>query len=211
MFPNNILRGIIEYPNLELNYWSIQKNSTTSLKHSFQILNGTINHLHKNDESYREKDYDVIHRHNNYISVNQAKNNNYRNIIFSRNPYDRALSMYKYLKNNPKMDKHIYGVLRKKCKTFFEFLTEVHVGKLNSNSGCLMFCSQSNYLEKDVEYTRVKLEELETLPSVLGISDFPFFYLNKTTKDEKVLDDKEIALINTIYEKDFLTFGYEMK
>lgn len=138
------------------------------------------------------------------------KNTPYKGKKFTivRNPYDRAVSEYKYRFEiwSKKQD----NVSKKGLNNFMHDLEK----KIKKNKYCYdsHFLPQHEFIDENTEV--IKLENIEKdFPILMKKYNLPEEKLPKTYKtSDKVtkydLDKKSIEFLNKIYDKDFEKFGY---
>jgi hypothetical protein len=117
-----------------------------------------------------------------------------------RNPWDRAVSLYRYHQYDPNIRK----------MSFYDYLL---------NKGEMGMLSQMNWFERDgvnVMDAILKQEDLaEELPEFmkkLGIKDFNLSHKNASNRDSdyrKYFKDKELELVNKYSQKEINRFNYE--
>ena len=126
-----------------------------------------------------------------------------------RNPYDRAVSEYKY--RNEILSKKKKNVSKKSLNNFIRNLER----EIKKNKYCFdsHVIPQHEFIDEDTEV--IKLENIEKdFPILMKKYNLPEEKLPKTYKTSRNvtkydLDKKSIEILNRIYAKDFEKFGYD--
>jgi hypothetical protein len=113
----------------------------------------------------------------------------YNFFTYSRNPYHRMISAYfdaNRSGNIAQLNEYVH-----KSIPYKKFDWDLKNGKVH-------FYPQYLYVSNEHELADVEIKKLEEFenPRLYDIKEY--------------LDDESIAIINRVYEKDFLLFGYEM-
>jgi hypothetical protein len=137
-----------------------------------------------------------------------------------RNPYDRILSEY-YCNhtgvNSYKLKPTSYKVVHNK-EQMNDYLMEKILNRSNKGGH---FVEQYKYLHPIKKIHILKFEnlheELTTLMNTYNISNIELVKVNERSTEDDInlftvddFSDELISLINTVYAKDFSTFGYNM-
>lgn len=156
--------------------------------------------------------------HFEYKVADPGKFNRYFKFAFVRNPWDRAVSTYEYLKSggNKKEDLYFYYLIKDKYPTFDEFVLNYldkdsifgHVlfkpqyqFLYDFSDKCLVdFIGRFEQLEDDFLVVSERLNLNAKLPKVNAIArdDYRNYYTNK----------KVIERISFLYKKDMELFNY---
>ncbi len=129
-----------------------------------------------------------------------------------RNPYDLMLSLYYYLRKQPK---HPDSYIAK--GSFREFLN-IYANTLHGKPPYLQQfdkVSENGKIILDRIYHYEEWDEmLKELAEKFGI-DFPDERINSSNRKandiEKIYTKKDIEIVNDLFRKDFNRFGYEMR
>jgi hypothetical protein len=152
----------------------------------------------------------------NYISnMNDEKWETYKKFTFVRNPYERYLSAYKFLKLHKKNIFLEDSLLKKNVLNnyeYFHIIISQYEHLINENN-----CIDFNYIGKFENLN----EELINILQKIGINEFKHLHyiennitINSSKDNEKkkeiniLLDNKIIILINKLFENDFKYFNY---
>ena len=220
MFPDLVSRGISTYPKLNLNYWAIHKNASSTLKVHFTMLENNLGMFDVNvyDRLDPKAKLRMENRYSddvgmNYINVFEALSNGRVNFMVTRNPYTRAMSTYKmFYKDNWWKTKAIWRKWFGDNLTLVEFYNIVYLEELWDNYDPV-FSPQSHFLATSKEnYKIVGLEDMiKNWP--LDCSA-PRIKVNYTSWNQKEMDEhftkEAYNIINGIYYEDFDIFNYEM-
>ena len=117
--------------------------------------------------------------------------NKHNYFTYSRNPYDRLISIFFY--KYPKKTKNDFKNYVKNILPTIEFSLDYHRDKIHFYPQYLFVCDKTLNVAEEV--TVSKLEDSEK-PTKYNLSEY---YTNEI-----------IEITNQIYEKDFLYFGYDM-
>ena len=136
--------------------------------------------------------------------------NSYFSFCFVRNPYERAVSQFYFLKNYSKgPDNH---KLISRLTTLYDFLLYRDLyGLLIPQFNCISD-PQSNIIVDYVGRVESLTQSLTHIFHQLKISAPPKLYKINTSNRPSVmeaLDKNSIELINQRYQKDFESFGYD--
>jgi hypothetical protein len=158
--------------------------------------------------------------HNEILKMDEIKWNTYSKVCFVRNPYDRIVSGWKFIKERHQQFDSFNYIHFSSCD-FKDYL------KLDPNSVSVFefihtFMTQTfNIIKYDVKYIG-KLENIEKefikilIDTGLEINESNIVFektkINSTSHDnyKKYYDNESIALVNKIFEEDFINFGYTM-
>ena len=205
----------------ELMFIHIPKNAGTSIEvaaKKYGIMWGLYYDFKKHGINRKNENINVSVWH---IPPKILKNNKGYEVYFKkkvpfcvvRNPYERAVSEYKYHNNLYKIPISKQGLN--------EFITTIE-SRLNRDIcdfGC-HFIPQSEYIygyNNNKVSEILRFENLETDFKKLCLKyNYPNIKLEKINKTGKVvtindLNSESIKTINKIYKKDFINFNYEMK
>jgi len=152
----------------------------------------------------------------------------YFKFCVTRNPYDRAISSYEFLKQLDKDKEHRVHPFLKKEECDFKYLY-THEEELNHNGYMHYhaYASQSLNIKDSLHGIKMDYiakyenleEEIVNILQKMGITEFPHLQLvkdnikiNKTKKKyfETYFDEETLQIINERFKEDFETFGYKM-
>jgi hypothetical protein len=156
-----------------------------------------------------------------YNLINQEYYNNLYKICIIRNPYDRAVSIYFYLKKRfPKQ--------MKKFNNFPEYIRYIYINKHNipeldlestlENNNLFTHCNpQYKWVEKIKLNYIIKFEnyeeDLNILLKNMNIKIDKFINNNKSNRDSNYkiyYDNDTIKYVNDLYKIDFIKFNYKI-
>lgn len=201
--------GRIMYPYKEYNdiykviFVHIPKNAGTSILSLFE----SSNEVYQTHVSYRE-----------YYSADRARFEKYSKFCISRNPYDRLVSAYHYLKQGGDgsndiiyRDKHS-GIFAS-FEVFVKSLSIEHVygvTVLNPQWIYVYSIEKSMFMVDEV----FKMEDMALFDEYLrnlGVNDL-LAVKNKSSRNswQKYYNSDLYRIVNELYRKDFDVFGYEM-
>jgi len=190
------------------------KTGTTSIESKLQPLHEKVNLSDKAED--RE---DPILKH---ITLEDIKNNcsqnldDYFSFSFSRNPWDRHLSIFKYYKkmiahwgDNPGQWNRVCEIYKSLVGDFDDF-NEFVKGRPNFKE------LQTRWLTDNINFVG-KMETLQdsfdNICSRIGIQKIELPHLNMSNKIDykKVYNDKSIDIVSRAYKKDidYLKYNYE--
>lgn len=195
---------ITSWPHLGVNYWAIPKAGSTSLLASLLKSRG--------DHDVDQLTDIEIHGADRvrYITPQQARDNGYHNFSLVRNPYQRALSLYRDfgLRRNHKRMIRDKSIDRTKLKDLDYFIDQQIVPSLDHRDN-LHVRSQHWYLigghNKIQVDTIYHFEQISQLFNTLGL---PYQHRN-TTNEILELNHQQRAKIYQRYQLDFTFFGYQ--
>jgi len=197
---------VYRYKQLRLNYWSITKCASTTMRLHFKNIN-----LHPNK---RAPDNKIIRKFNNsghlglqtavdQIKVEKAIGNGYRNIAFTRHPYERFLSAYNdlFVKRRERGEKAF--------KKFKDLKTPIQVANecfnLTDKELDIHFKPMHTFLRDEVEVFDLK----RVLQNWHFNFEKPNYQLHTTQNNKNVLLVPELKdLIYRRYREDFKLYGY---
>jgi hypothetical protein len=167
-----------------------------------------------------------VNRNTCLINTSLTKWKTYFKFCVVRNPYDRAISSYEFLKQRDK-DPRLHPVLNKEECDFKYLFT--HEEDLSHNSFMYFhaYASQVTILKDNLYGIKMdyiaKYENLEEeiihILQKMGITEFPHLQLvkdnitlNKTKKKsiDTYFDQEMLQIINEKFKEDFKAFGYKM-
>jgi len=140
---------------------------------------------------------------------------------FVRNPYDRFVSYYNFLKNKGGMYGDIFWEPREmaehnknvigETKNISEFLRQENLEKKMMEHTASVMVPQHVWLPNGADFIG-KLENLDndfkTLTSILK-KDLDLPHVNKSIKEATELDKEEKQIIYEFYKRDFELYGYD--
>lgn len=145
--------------------------------------------------------------------------NDYYKFCFIRNPYDRLVSTYEYLKSggNKKQDKYFESILNEKYKTFDSFVLDFLDNEIIHSH--LLFKPQYTYIYDYKDECMVdfvgRFECLESdfrvVSNKLGLKG-ELKKINSSTRKEYqkyYFSPDVIKKVNMLYKKDFELLGYD--
>lgn len=188
--------NITNWDKLGVNYFGITKCANSTVK----------THLYNLENNTNENRGIGIHSHtfSNYITPDIALNNNNTNFTVTRNPYSRAISIYKWVKQyNPK---HWIKNGINPDWTFMELLDYIQHQKTNNVLTEVHLKTQSSFLH-NINMINLDMDLLD--------SKWPFSFeppkskINVSKSVDFDLTKKQKKLIYNIYKEDFERFGYE--
>jgi len=198
-------RSISTWPELGINYWSINKNATTTFMHHFGQLAG-FNLSTEALEGHKAKL--EAKKQGRFISAETALSNGLKNFCIVRDPFNRYLStyaMFKYPKNklqeqaarklgfNPDWDATT-------------FLDKIEWKWRRGKAGNKHYWKQVWTLPDDItkiDYI-IKLENLkEEWPLDIPL---PTFVGNSSSRPEII--NVDIDYVKLLYKEDYDTFNY---
>ena len=194
--------NISTWPSLNVNYWGITKSGNTSVKLAL---------IKKEHGKVRGEEKGVaqwVHRDNvtKYIDPDTALSNGNLNFTVIRNPYERALSMYKDFQKRNKIYMTVLDKRFSTVQSFDDFLKILKSQKDSERNE--HFRTQVSFIYKNGKLPdRVfNLTEVNKVKNVIGI-DIP--HVNKIDK-VLPLSESQIKLINEIYKRDFEILKFKM-
>ena len=153
--------------------------------------------------------------------INQEYYDSLYKICVIRNPYDRAVSMYFYLKDRFPRQMKIFN-------NFPEYIKHMYINKhdipelaLESTMGNNHLFTHCNPQYKWIENTKLDYmikfenyeEDLNILLKKLNIKMDKFIHDNKSKREDnykKYYDNDTIKYVNDLYKIDFIKFNYQM-
>jgi hypothetical protein len=168
-----------------------------------------------------------IKNQNIILNMNEEKWRTYFKFAFIRNPYDRAISSYEFLRDKD-YDKRVDPEMQSDNCTFKDFY--VNYEKYNTN--IFMYCHafQSQYENMSIEMNEMQIdylakfenlnEELIHILKQLGIEDctkhlefvYENFKINESVKKDitSYYCNDTLAAINALFSDDFEKLGFVM-
>ena len=143
---------------------------------------------------------------------------NYYKFTFTRNPWDRFVSTFFYLKKNNKNEKLLNEARKKVCNySFASFVKELHLEKNQfSKHYFIHFRPQIHFLESmdNIDFIgRFEniQEDFDVVCDKIGIShqELPHFNRVKHKHYTEYYDDETRQIVAKMYAKDIEYFGYE--
>jgi hypothetical protein len=194
--------NISQWDKLKINYWGIPKSGNTSVKYALlKTCNKSIQNI--DDTSI------WVHENNLAVYIDQitAAKNGYTNITVTRNPYERAISMYK---DTIRRKDTIFATHHKNHNiSSFDSFLDILINQPDDKRN-LHFKTQTYFITKDSKLLVDEVYDLNDIPKInkrLGIS-IP--HINNIN-GEIELTGEQIKKINIIYEADFRILKYNMK
>ena len=186
------------------------------------LLGKRIDKYVKQEKKDREEN---INRVSNSIEIPLEKWKTYFKFCVVRNPYDRAISSYEFLKQRIE-DKRLHPTLEKEKCDFHYFFT--HEEELNHNGFMHYhaYASQVKNIKDNIHGVKMDYiakyenleEELILVLQKMGITEFPHLNLvknevkiNKTKKKsfDTYFNEETLKIVNEKFKEDFETFGYK--
>ena len=180
----------------------IPKNAGTSIK---SIFSKKVEKPFKHDTIYSiKKEYPDIY-------------NSYKKFAIVRNPYDRMVSWYSYLRgysldndriktyqwDEKKGSYDVIDIVKSDVKGFREWIKDpfVPTKRLLDNQCC--------WVDETVKI--LKYENLENELNSFLNENIKLPFLNKTSRDDmlKYYDEESLARVYKVYKKDFKQFNYD--
>lgn len=194
--------NISQWDNLKINYWGITKSGNTSVKYAL------LKKCNKNIKNIDDASM-WVHENNLAVYIDQltASKNGYKNIAVTRNPYERAISMYKDLIR--RRDTIFATHHNNHNITSFDSFLDILINQPDEKRN-LHFKTQTYFITKDSRLLVDEVYDLNDIPKLnkhLGI-DIP--HIN-SIKGKMELTEEQIKKINIIYEADFRILKYKLK
>jgi len=199
-----LLQYITHWPELNINYWAIHKNATSSIMAHLVSITSDIDVAEFNRSDDMQAKH-IVREQQRYIDKNDALTNGCKNLTVVRDPFDRLESCYKMFKH-PLNETHKVGASKAGFKVDWneeDFLNYIELHFTKNLRGNKHFAKQISFIHNadNMDYI-VKLEQLnEQWP----LEDKPTFTLNKTTNQTTSLDRQRVR---DLYEEDYRIFGY---
>lgn len=196
--------NISSWDSIKANYWGITKAGNTSIKFAL---------LEKEKVSMLGTAIGIsqwVHRDNitKYIDQITALTNNYINFTVTRNPYHRALSMYKDFQRRNKIFMKVLDKKFMNVKTFDDFLSVLLFQKdVDRNEH---FRTQTFFICKDNTILPQYVFDITEIEKVNEKFEINIPHINRI-KSNLILTDNQIKKINEIYDNDFRLLKYSMQ
>ena len=128
----------------------------------------------------------------------------YFKFAFVRNPWDRELSLYKYILMSPKHHYH------KQCRQFVNFSTYLREGRLSPQQYDFLSKHEKNQLDFVGRFENVQ-EDFDTICDKIGIPRQKLPHKNKTRHKHytEYYDNETKQIVAEKYAKDIEYFGYK--
>lgn len=188
---------ITSYKNYKLNYWAIPKCANTSIKAI--LLNK------KKKDPYHQNKWVHKNKNNPWIDFNNAMNNNFLNFSFTRNPYDRFLSLYKH-----------FGLLEpfeplRDKKVTFDYFVNFICNEYSNDNTCNYHARQQIYYitDNNLKVCVEKIYKLTEMDKFLKMYNLPNIISNKSKFENFDINDKHKEMIYKRYKKDFVMLNYK--
>ena len=193
--------NISKWDNCKVNYWGIPKCGNTSIKFALHECEGNKgNHPAAGVSQW-------VHHHNitKYIDKSQAVNNGYINFTVTRNPYDRALSMWKDFQKRNKIYLTILSDAAKNIKTLDEFLLYLDSQKDSQRNE--HFRTQTSFIIDNGKLIPEFIFDINDTSSINTKFNINVPHINKIEQTIK-LTKNHMDLIYKIYKSDFKFLKY---
>lgn len=200
-----IQENIIHFPKLNINFWAMNKNaSSTFLEHFAKLSKYDFTY---NDDGQGAKIY--LKKNDHYIDYETAKSNGSKNVTVVRNPFKRFESCYRMWK---------YPVNKTQAKASDKGNFEPH---WEANDLLRAIDRKFNFREKRGNKHYWKqiwfVHDTSIMDHIVKLEDiartwdldipYPEFHTNQSGEKKTPLDyDKDFCY--NIYREDFKTFGY---
>lgn len=190
------------WPHLKINYWVIPKCGSTSVLAALLHSRGD-----QNVDSL--SDVEVHDKRVQYITHDQAQQNGYQNITLVRDPYQRAISLYKDfgLRRNHKRMIKSKSIDRNQSNNI-DYFFQYQIAPSNDLLDDLHVRSQCSYITDDQNIFRVdKIYRMEMIDQMWRNLDLYPVQRNQTPEQIQ-LNSQQKLIIYTRYRRDFELLGY---
>ena len=192
--------------NYDFMFYTIYKNGCTKVNHELKDYTYIFNKSTKHRNGLKKENID---NSNNIILDNLNKHNikNIFKVAFIRNPLDRYISLFYYFKGSKRgrlMNIHNDTNINDWTINYFsinynklEFISNCH---FNSQSSFLIYkdkliCDEVIKLE-NIDYEKLESRNIKLTKKIV----------NKSNKDNVILNEQSISIIKRIYIDDFNNF-----
>jgi len=187
--------GISEWSNYSLNFWNIPKCGATAVKAA--LFKKEITDPYAIHAEYHSTDSQK------FISINDALSNGYLNFAVVRNPYDRAISMYKDFGLRRPIKKHKNQNLRD-----FDYFLDNVILRSKDETCNSHFRSMSSYIQPDGKLLVDKVFNFSNVGNFLKEYNLIFSPLNVTPHIDIKLTKEQKEKIHYRYKNDFSLIEY---
>ncbi len=156
-----------------------------------------------------------------YYNYNPKKFEEYYKFTVVRNPYDRFMSAFYYLKSGgiSEVDIHVFKSKLEHIEDINEFVARLKADRelFVNTFNYIHFLPQSYFLEGNIRGVSIDhigkqefmVDTYKVVKEALNVNGSGFQYENKTPKYSTYMTEEVKDFIYEIYKKDFLMFGYE--
>jgi len=203
---------IVTFNNLKLNYWSIPKCASTTIKYALHKADCDKKIFEQQEKQFTTNDdiHSWVHAINicEKIEPKNALNNGYINFMIIRNPIERFLSLYKDFfikrKNNnvggSSEFKDAVCTLRQEpsVKGLLNLLN-----RFSDNKACDVHFRSQTWFYLDSTIKLIRLENMKTAIQAFNSTIvLDNLHLHKTSKNIS-LSENEINQLNLIFKQDY--------
>lgn len=190
-------RNITVWPLLGVNFWGITKCANSTMKiHLYEL---------ENNAKFEAKKDTKIHKpiYVNYISEEEALQNNLTNFTITRNPYDRFVSIYRdMVKSRPRRGRQAGLSSDSNIDQVLSLISEIP-----NNERDVHLRTQYSF----IPYTQITKIDVKDILSKWPL-DFPApnFIKNKSSYTDSIqLTEEQRKKVYEIYKEDFVYLDYE--